>query len=139
MAPVSGTSCKISISLVEDCHLKSLSENEGFYLTTSFSEADKALLELRCGIQFTEDDVCYHHEKTYLSSYQWLQKKCADPYKQNKRQVTSTFWEKLKIFLSVSLCVLASYWFQRLSQIFQVKNLTPCTLSFWLINAKLQF
>ena len=55
--------------------------NIGFYPISSFTEENKELLELRCELQFAEEDeVCYHHEKAYLSSYQRLQKKCADPY-----------------------------------------------------------
>ena len=75
MASVNALRCKIGISLDEDCHIKSLCRNIGFYPISSFTEENKELLELRCELQFAEEDeVCYHHEKAYLSSYQRLKK-----------------------------------------------------------------
>ena len=69
MASVNALRCQIGISLDEDCHIKSLCRNIGFYPISSFTEENKELLELRCELQFAEEDeVCYHHEKAYLSS-----------------------------------------------------------------------
>ena len=111
MASDNALRCKIGISLDEDCHIKSLCRNIGFYPISSFTEENKELLELRCELQFAEEDeVCYHHEKAYLSSYQRLQKKCADPYKQHlKKQVKS----KSRV-ISLNIFLIYQYYFLKI-------------------------
>ena len=114
MASVNALRCKIGISLDEDCHIKSLCRNIGFYSISSFTEENKELLELRCELQFAkEDEVCYRHEKAYLSSYQRLQKKCADPYKQHlKKQVKS----KSRV-ISLNIFLIYQYYFLKIINI----------------------
>ena len=51
-----------------------------------------------------------HHEKAYLSSYQRLQKKCADPYKQHlKKQVKS----KSRV-ISLNIFLIYQYYFLKI-------------------------
>ena len=53
-------------------------------LLQDVSEKDRALLEWRCEVKISESDlnkeICYHHEKMYLTWHVGLQKYCCDPY-----------------------------------------------------------
>ena len=31
--------------------------------------------------------ICYHHEQILLSNYEWLEKRCCDPFKNHRKQI----------------------------------------------------
>ena len=70
--------CFIGNHLKEECHKKSFSWKTGMVLLQDVSEKARALLEWRCEVKISESDlnkeICYHHEKMYLTQYVGLQK-----------------------------------------------------------------
>lgn len=94
--------CKIGQQLDDTCHKTSFCRKSGFFKACKFDELEKNLLNLRCGVLLSnEDQVCYHHEKVYLSRFQNLQKSCCDPFGIHKKRVRHKYCiaRKSDIFL----------------------------------------
>ena len=72
--------CTIGRTLNEECHKLTISRHVGFFGIDDLSQEHKKILEWRSGITLLEDSsLCYHHEKKYMSRYEYLQKFCCDP------------------------------------------------------------
>ena len=70
-----------------------------------------ALIEWRCEVKISESDlnkeICYHHEKMYLTRYLGLQKYCCDPYNTHGDHFITSKWKKyLLYFFNLNLRVL---------------------------------
>lgn len=71
----------IGNQLEDVCHKTFFVKKIGFNLFSSYSDETRELLMLRTKCKNIYD-VCYHHEKIYLSKYTYLYgKKCCDPLK----------------------------------------------------------
>ena len=79
-------SCLIGIQLGEECHKTTFCRLSRLKSLSDLGIADKRLLEWRTGLVFANtDQVCFHHEKMYLS----LQKYCCDPHQIHKKRIKS--------------------------------------------------
>lgn len=88
----SGSGCSIGIALEEECHKKIYCRNVGTLAASDLSQDDKKLLEWRSGVLLRDDStVCFHHEKMYISRYEYTQKYCSDPFKLHKKRISSKF------------------------------------------------
>ena len=69
--------CFIKRHLKDECNKKSFSSKIGLILLKDVTEKDIALLGWRCEVKISESDlnkeICFHHEKMYLSQYESLQ------------------------------------------------------------------
>lgn len=82
--------CKIGQSKNEHCHKLSYCRKTGFINISELKQTDRELLQWRCEISLADkDQVCFHHEKVYLSRYENLQKYCFDPFSVHKKHITS--------------------------------------------------
>ena len=90
--------CFIVNHLKEECRKKSFSRKTGMILLQDVSEKDRALLEWRYEVKISESDlnkdICYHHEKMYLTRYVGLQKYCCDPYNTHGDHFITSKWKK---------------------------------------------
>lgn len=92
--------CTIGKILNEECHKLIYCRKAGLLNIDEFPVHDKKLLQWRCHYQFEGDNnICFHHEKMYLSRYESLQKFCADPFRVHKKHITSKF--KCVFFLTL--------------------------------------
>ena len=99
--------CSVGAALNSDhCHRLTHCRKTGYIRLNNLSENDKKLLEWRCGKNFTneDDNICYHHEKLYISSYVRLQKYCCDPLKVHKKKLASKYYNLIiKIMLKSTI------------------------------------
>ena len=96
--------CTIGRTLNEECHMLTISRKVGFFGLEVLSYEQKKVLEWRCGIILNEDSsLCYHHEKKYMSRYEYLEKYCCDPLKLHKKQIKSKFL--LRNPICIILCI----------------------------------
>ena len=85
--------CSIGSILSEECHKLTLCRQVGFACLDNLSSDQKQLLEWRSGVILDEgNSLCYHHEKKYVSRYEYLQKFCCDPLKLHKIQIKSKLY-----------------------------------------------
>ena len=67
-----------------DCHKKTYTRKEDLHLLWDLNPASRKLLERRLGSApetlGQQSTVCLHHEKELLEKYEFLQKKCCDPF-----------------------------------------------------------
>lgn len=90
MASWNLTPCKIGLHLNDECHKLTYCRRSGFVSCSELSQGDKDLLQWRSGVHLTsQDQICMHHEKLYLSRFETLQKYCSDPFSIHKKHVTS--------------------------------------------------
>jgi hypothetical protein len=89
--------CKIGHCKNEHCHKLTYCRKIGLISISELKQKDRELLQWRCEISLDDQDqVCFHHEKLYLSRYENLQKYCCDPFSLHKKHITS----KLNILFS---------------------------------------
>ena len=83
--------CCIGKSLNSPCHEICFTKFKGFRDFEEFSEENQQLLILRCKVSQIKQ-VCFHHEKIYLSRFENVNGKfCCDPFKKHKTNVKSTY------------------------------------------------
>ena len=84
--------CTIGTTLNEECHKVTLSIRKGVFVIRDLTHDQKAILEWRSGTSLIESNtLCYHHEKKFISRYEYLQKICCDPYKVHKKKLQSEY------------------------------------------------
>ena len=84
--------CSIGSELNQECHKNSYSRKCGLLTVSDLSEKDKKLLQWRAELGLSvnvSDDICFHHEKMYISRYESLQRYCCDPFQSHKKHVSS--------------------------------------------------
>ena len=99
--------CFIVNHLKEECRKKSFSRKTGMILLQDVSEKDRALLEWRYEVKISESDlnkdICYHHEKMYLTRYVGLQKYCCDRYNTHGDHFITSGKNICLIFLNLNI------------------------------------
>lgn len=91
--------CNLGSKLEDECHKITYSRKQGFLKYSSFSDNEKALIHWRSGVLLHEDDnVCFHHEKVFLSRYESLQRFCADPKSIHKKKISRKYNSMLIVF-----------------------------------------
>ena len=90
--------CFIGNHLKDECNKKSFSRKSGSILLKDVTEKNRtALLEWRCEVKISESglnkEICYHHEKMYLSRYESLQKYYCDPYNTHGDHFVTIKWK----------------------------------------------
>ena len=97
--------CCIGKLLNEKCDLNVHCRLKGRIKLSEISKEDLELLKRRAGHNVGDnDEICFHHERSYLSRFEALQKYCCDPFNGHKkkiskglRKVDDTIIEKLKL------------------------------------------
>ena len=80
----STSSCTIGIKLEGKCHKTSYCQEIRLINFDVFSEREKLLLTLRTQIRDISNN-CYHQKQIYLIRYAMSQRKCAYPFKLQKK------------------------------------------------------
>ena len=92
--------CFIGNHLKEECHKKSFSWKTGMVLLQDVSEKARALLEWRCEVKISESDlnkeICYHHEKMYLTWHVGLQYTWWPLYNKWKKYLLDFFYWNIR-------------------------------------------
>ena len=93
-------SCCLGESLNEECNKLIYTRKTGHFHMDNFTKEDLDLISKRTLYEFkTDDKICYHHEKVYLSRYEMLQNHCFDPYGKHKRKIKKSLQ---KVALSIA-------------------------------------
>ena len=81
--------CSVGNFLSEDCHLLTLTRENGFKSLTEMSEKERGLVRLRTMIDSIDSQflICFHHEQSILQQYKTLQTKCCDPLHTHTRKL----------------------------------------------------
>ena len=81
--------CCVGKALKEECDKTFYCRVKGRILISSIADPDIELLTQRTGHIFdSNNEICLHHEKVYISKYEALQKYYFDPYKSHKKKIT---------------------------------------------------
>ncbi|KAM4046376.1 LOW QUALITY PROTEIN: uncharacterized protein ACNLHF_009977 [Anomaloglossus baeobatrachus] len=74
--------CSIGLANNSKCHLKTFTHSKDeLKLFTSFGLDEQKLLRRRVGLNFDEhSQICLHHEASFLTKYEHLQKSCCNPF-----------------------------------------------------------
>ena len=63
--------CRIGIFLDEECHKHTYCRKSGLIALSDLKPVDRWLLSWCCGVIFGEEDnICFHHEKVYLTRFE---------------------------------------------------------------------
>ena len=87
--------CSVGLFLNEDCHKQTLVRQKGIMDISDLPSDSVELLKWRCGLDCLEPamNICFHHEKKYITRFAQFQRICCDPYKRHKGPVKSTLSE----------------------------------------------
>ena len=78
--------CSVGYQIHDQCHKVCYSRCKGLVEFQSLSNDDRELLVWRSGVNLSpKDTICFHHEKVFLSRFEYLQKACADPYRKHQK------------------------------------------------------
>ena len=85
--------CCLGRYLQDECHKSRHCRHKGFIEFKDFIEEQKELLLWRSGIQnlSSDDKICFHHEKVFLTCFEYLQTACADPYGKHKNYANVSY------------------------------------------------
>ena len=87
----SSSQCCLGKYLEEECDKVTYSRQKGRVKKVEILQSDLKLLCKRTSYEFQADDeICYHHEKVYLSWYKSLQIYCCDPYKRHNKKINKS-------------------------------------------------
>ncbi|XP_004210963.1 ARL14 effector protein-like [Hydra vulgaris] len=80
--------CCVVKLLNEDCDKTYYCRMIGRIKLKDIVSTDAEVLIQRIGHTFEQnEEICFHHEKAYISRYEALQKYCCDPFKVHKKKI----------------------------------------------------
>jgi len=82
--------CSICTDLtVETGHGLFHDKQVGVISVDQLDAMDVKLIAYRTGLDEDKiQTICYHHKLTLLTQYEWLEKRCCNPFKTHKKQIT---------------------------------------------------
>lgn len=81
--------CDLGTKLGDECHNTRMARKTGFFRVDTLSNEDQELLAWRSGVMLEEiEQICFHHEKMFLSRFMSEQRTCADPGNIHTKQIS---------------------------------------------------
>ena len=83
--------CSICTQLtVETCQSLFNVKEVGLISVDQLDTIDVKLIAYRTGLEEDKiQTICYHHKQTLLTDYEWLEKRCCNPFKNHKKHIKS--------------------------------------------------
>ena len=92
--------CTVGILLgsTQDCHKSTYSRKAGIHNLAAVPPDDVELIVRRSGLKAECDsNICFHHMMVYLRKYEFLQKRCCDPFDMHPKTARSKSLRRIHI------------------------------------------